>query len=214
MEGVRIRSRVRIIRNREKPSHFFFRRERSNGPKKLVSALKTDCGQFTNSAAIMQEQLVRFYKRLYTAQLLDDRDQEEVLKFIDRRLSEEEKPSLETLFCEEECLFALHAMPANRTPGSDGSPKEFYVCFWDILASDFLAMANYCLDKGELPLSLRRAIITLIFKKDDPESFKNWRPISLLSVNYKLIAKVIAQRLRVVMPSVIHPDQSCAVPGR
>ena len=214
LEGVRIRSRVRIIRNREKPSRFFFRRERSNGPKKLASALKTDCGRVTNSAAIMQEQLVRFYKRLYTAQLLDDRDQEEVLKFIHRRLSEKEKPSLETLLSEEECLLALHAMPANRTPGSDGLPKEFYVCFWDIQASDFLAMANYCLYKGELPLSLRRAIITLIFKKDDPESLKNWRPISLLSVDYKLIAKVIAQRLRVVKPSVIHPDQSCAVPGR
>ena len=77
-----------------------------------------------------------------------------------------------------------------------------------------MAMANYCLDKGELPLSLRRAIITLIFKKDDPENLKNWRPVSLLNVDYKLIAKVIAQRLRVVMPSVIHPDQSCAVPGR
>ena len=212
-EGVRIRSRVRIIRNQEKPSCFFFRRERSNGSKKLVSALKTDCGWVTDSAAIMQEQ-VRFYKQLYTSQLLDDRDQEEVLKVIDCRLSEEEKLSLETLLSEGECLLALHAMPANRTPGSDGLPKEFYVCFWDILASDFVAMANYCLDKGELPLSLRWAIITLIFKKDDPENLKNWRPISLLNVDYKLIAKVIAQRLCVVMPSVIHPDQSCAVPGR
>ena len=77
-------------------------------------------------------------------------------------------------------------------------------------------MDYYCLDKGELPLSLWRAIITLyiIFKKDDPESLKNWRPISLLNVDYKLIGKVIAQRLRVVMPSIIHPDQSHAVPGR
>ena len=51
-------------------------------------------------------------------------------------------------------------------------------------------------------------------REDDPENLKNWRPISLLNVYYKLIAKVISQRRRVVMPSVIHPDQSCAVPGR
>ena len=55
---------------------------------------------------------------------------------------------------------------------------------------------------------------TLLFKKEDLENLKNWRPISLLNVDYKLIAKVISQRLRVVMPSLIHPDQSCAVPGR
>jgi hypothetical protein len=75
-------------------------------------------------------------------------------------------------------------------------------------------MVNSCLYKGELPLSLRRAVITLLFKKEDPENLKNWWPISLLNADYKLIAKVISQRLRVVMPSLIHPDQSCAVPGR
>ena len=56
------------------------------------------------------------------------------------------------------------------------------------LQRDFLSMDNCCLDKGELPLSLRRAIITLIFKIDDPESLKNWQPISLLNIDYKFIA--------------------------
>jgi hypothetical protein len=73
-------------------------------------------------------------------------------------------------------------------------------------------MVNSCLYKGQPhppPLSLRRAVITLLFKKEDPENLKNWWPISLLNADYKLIAKVISQRLRVVMPSLIHPDQSC-----
>ena len=56
-------------------------------------------------------------------------------------------------------------MPALRTPGSDGLPKEFYVCFWETLMSDFVLMVNSCLDKGELPLSLCRAVITLLFKR-------------------------------------------------
>jgi hypothetical protein len=147
----------------------------------------------------MKEQ-VRFYKNLYTAQLVDARAQEEVLLSIDRKLSEEEKLTLESFLSEEGCLAALHAMPALRTPGSDGLPKEFYVCFWETLKSDFVLMVNSCLDKGELTLSLRRAVITLLFKKEDPENLKNWRPISLLNADYKLIAKVISQRLRVVMP--------------
>jgi hypothetical protein len=213
LEGAKIRSRVRIIRNNEKPSRFFFQRERYNASKKLVTALKTVNGRVMDSDGIMKEQ-VRFYQNLYTAQLVDARAQEEVLISIDRKLSEEEKLTLEAFLSEEECLAALHAMPALRTPGSDGLPKEFYVCFWETLKSDFVFMVNSCLDKGELPLSLRRAVITLLFKKEDPENLKNWRPISLLNVDYKVIAKVITQRLRVVMPSLIHPDQSCAVPGR
>ena len=213
LEGAKSRSRVRIIRNNEKPSRFFFQRERYNASKKLVTALKTVNGRVTDSDGIMKEQ-VRFYKNLYTAQLVDARAQEEVLLSIDRKLSEEETLTLESFLSEEECLAALHTMPALRTPGSDGLPKEFYVCFWETLKSDFVLMVNSCLHKGELPLSLRRAVITLLFKKEDPENLKNWRPISLLNADYKLIAKVISQRLRVVMPSLIHPDQSCAVPGR
>ena len=178
LEGAKIRSRVRIIRNNEKPSRFFFQRERYNASKKLVTALKTVNGRVTDSDGIMKEH-VRFYKNLYTAILVDARAQEEVLFSIDRKLSEEEKLTLESFLSEEECLAALHAMPALRTPGSDGLPKEFYVCFGETLKSDFVLMVNSCLDKGELPLSLRRAVVTLLFKKEDPENLKNWRPISL-----------------------------------
>ena len=75
-------------------------------------------------------------------------------------------------------------------------------------------MANCCLAGGKLPQSLRRAIITLIFKKEDLEGLKNWRPISLLTADYKIIAKVLANRLKNVMKSLIHPDQACSVSGR
>ncbi|CAB4030140.1 Hypothetical predicted protein [Paramuricea clavata] len=116
------------VRNNKKHSHFFFQRERYNAPKKLVNALKTVNGRVTDSDGIMKE-LVRFYKNLYTAQLVSARAQEEVLLSIDRKLSEEEKLTLEAFHSEEECLAALYPMPALRTPESDGLPKEFYVCF-------------------------------------------------------------------------------------
>jgi hypothetical protein len=162
LEGSKIRSRVRIIRKNEKPSRFFFQRERYNASKKQVTALKTVNDRVTDSDGIVKEQ-VRFYKNLNTAQLVEARAQEEVLLSIDRKLSEEEKSTLDSFLSEKECLAALHAMPALRTPGSDGLPKEFYVCFWETLKSEFVLMVNSCLDRGELPLSLRRAVITLLF---------------------------------------------------
>ncbi|CAB3987136.1 Hypothetical predicted protein [Paramuricea clavata] len=82
------------------------------------------------------------------------------------------------------------------------------------MKSDFVLMVNSYLEKGELPLSLRRAVVSLLFKREDPENLKNLRPISLLKADYKLIAKMVSQRLRLIMLSPIHPEQSCAVPGR
>jgi hypothetical protein len=61
---------------------------------------------------------------------------------------------------------------------------------------------------------MRDASISLLFKKEDSELLKKWRPISLLSTDYKIISKVLVNRVKPVMPSIIHPDQCCSVPGR
>ena len=70
------------------------------------------------------------------------------------------------------------------------------------------------MDKGCLPLSCRRAVLTLLPKKGDLCEVKNWRPGSLLCTDYKIISKALANRLRDVMDQVVHIDQSYCIPGR
>lgn len=75
-------------------------------------------------------------------------------------------------------------------------------------------MLNEGLAEGQLPLSCRRAVLTLLPKKGDLTDIKNWRPVSLLCSDYKLLSKTLALRLSEVIEQVIHPDQSYYVPGR
>ena len=65
-----------------------------------------------------------------------------------------------------------------------------------------------------MPFSQRAALISLIYKKGDRLDHKNWRPISLLNVDYKLCARTLAGRLLKVIHHVVAPDQTCRVPGR
>ena len=76
-------------------------------------------------------------------------------------------------------------------------------------------MVNDSFSKGNLSISQRQGLITLICKnKDAPQYLTNWRPISLLNVDYKIISKVLTNRLKLVIGKVISIDQTCAIPGR
>ena len=114
-----------------------------------------------------------------------------------------------------ECYQSLISMPSNKTPGNDGITKEFYVAFYRFIDKYFIDSANYSFRVGELSPSHKQAVITLLEKKDkDKRLIKNWRPISLLNVNAKIIAKVLATRLKKVISYLVTSDLTAYIPGR
>ena len=86
----------------------------------------------------------------------------------------------------EELHKALTSMQGGKSPGIDGLPKEFYVAFWQLVGKDLNQVLQGSIEQGELPLSMRRAVISPIFKKGDKTLLENWRPISLLNTDYNL----------------------------
>ena len=82
-------------------------------------------------------------------------------------------------------------------PGNDGIPVEFYKKFWPLISEPFIKCVNECFETKELSSSQKQAVITLIEKKGkDRTLLENWRPISLLNVDTKIMSKVIASRLK------------------
>ena len=105
-------------------------------------------------------------------------------------------------------------MNFNKSPGSDGLPVEFYKKFWTVIRSDFMEMVKFVKDLKQLSDSQSLGVIKLIAKTGNLELVENWRPITLLNVDYKIISKVIANRLKIVMDKVISKEQYCGVTGR
>ena len=129
-------------------------------------------------------------------------------------LSSSECDACEGLLSVEECFAALQGMAHRKAPGSDGLPMEFYLKFWSLLGSDLVRVLNSCFSAGRLSHPQRRGVISLSFKKGDRLDPKNWRPISLLNVDYKIASRAIAGLLLKVLSSVVDKDQTCGVPGR
>ena len=100
-------------------------------------------------------------------------------------------------------------MKNGKSPGSDGFTAEFYKFFWIDIKYLVLDSLNYAFHNGELSIDQKRGIITLIPKKDKERILiKNWRPISLLNTDYKLLTKCLSFRLQSVPPNIIDNDQT------
>ena len=89
------------------------------------------------------------------------------------------------------------------------------MAFWPLIGKHLVECVNYSFEFGELSNSQKQAIITLIEKRGkDKRLIKNWRPISLINVDTKIISKVLANRLEKVLPNLIHSNQNAFVKGR
>ena len=130
-------------------------------------------------------------------------------------LSEDEQQELENDLSKEELLNALKGFKENKTPGEDGFTKEFYETFFDLIGNHLLDSYNEAFDKGKMSISQRRGIISLIPKGESYlVELTNWRPITLLNVDYKILARAFAKRIELKLPKLIHSDQTGFVKGR
>ena len=106
----------------------------------------------------------------------------------------------------EVCKEALSSFSKDKSPGEDGFTAKFYIKFFDILGEDLVKSLNHAYEKGELSISQRRGVITLLPKDESSLlDLKNWRPITLLNVDYKIAAKAIATRMESTLPFLIYP---------
>ena len=213
-EAARVRARVKWAEEGKTSSSYFFRLEKKNGATSWCSAVRDSNDLIVSDMEGILDVWFSFYSELFTASPTDTVSRDQLFENLDLSLSHDHALVCEGPLSVDEVFTALQGMARQKTPGSDGLPAEFYLTFWDVLGSDLVEVLNPSLEEGSLPPSLRKSLITLIFKKGDRLNCKNWRPISLLNVDYKLCARALAGRLLKVIHLVVHPDQTCGVPGR
>lgn len=122
--------------------------------------------------------------------------------------------SLTAPFRAEEVKAALFQMFPTKVPGPDRFPAHFFQRHWDICGDDIVRIVLRVLNGEDSPEVINGTLIVLIPKVSNPNSLVQYGPISLCNVIYKIISKVQANRLKLILPDIISPEQSAFVPGR
>lgn len=114
----------------------------------------------------------------------------------------------------EEILNALHQIHPFKSPRPDGFQGVFFRHFWNDIGDDIVDLITNAFSNGYFDPTISETLIALIPKVDFLTSFKDIRPISLCNTIYKLITKILVNRIRPLLDYIISPFQSSFLPGR
>ena len=145
--------------------------------------------------------IVDFYSKLFSSS--NSCDMEMVVQHIKRVVSSDMNDGLVKAFTKEEVETTLKQMALLKAPGPDGMPPLFFQHYWDNIGDDIVKAVLFCLNSKEILPCLNHTYITLIPKVKSLEFVSEFRPIALCNILYKLVSKVLASRLKRVLPQII-----------
>lgn len=158
-----------------------------------------------------------FYKTLYSKPPGgSENDIDIFLNSLDLpNLTEQQNEELVKDISELEIKKAINRLKSNKSPGSDGYTAEWYKELKLELIPILLPTLNWVLKKTQTPPSWKEAIITAIPKEGkDKIECASYRPISVLNIDYRLFTSIMARRLEIVLPKLIHDDQTGFIQNR
>jgi len=193
---------------------FFSNMEKENQSKNCITELEDEKGKKVCDLVGILDTVESFYRTLFKKEGVHMESVEKVLRTVSARLSDIDRTSCDSDISVLEINEAISSLNTNKSPGLDGLTGEFYKAFKDVLALVLLELYHYMEDKQVMPKTMAAGVLTILFKnKGSRLRLENYRPISFLNTDYKILAKILANRLKNVIGSIVAPTQAYSIPG-
>lgn len=213
--GAKIRSRAHWIQNGDRGSKFFFNLLKQKQTKESIDRLLID-NQDISDPVIINQAFADYYRNLFTS---EDSMEAVVLRnkckpLIPNMLDNDDITILSKDISFDKVEKAINSLNNDKAPSPDGLPVEFYKANISWICKDLHDIYVEAIANGSLGPKINSDIIKLLPKDGDKALIKNWRPITLLNVSYKILAKILALRLAHILPKFVCATQTRFIKGR
>jgi len=210
----RQKSRNLWLQEGEKNTKFFHNSVIQNRHRTKILKIKDREGRLVESRGEVEEVLVDHFSNVLKEEGTDrSNDIDQITRLIPRVVTREHNALLLKAISLQEVEEAVNQMQLGKAPGPDGFTSNFFHHFWELIKEEVWAAVEESRRKGGILKAFNATFLTLIPKEEGADTSDKFRPIALCNVIYKIISKVIANRLKPLLPFLISPEQSGFVEG-
>uniref|UniRef100_A0A2N9J5V1 Reverse transcriptase domain-containing protein n=1 Tax=Fagus sylvatica TaxID=28930 RepID=A0A2N9J5V1_FAGSY len=206
----RQKSRVQWLKEGDNNMKFFHKIANSNRRRNYMEKIEVG-GTTYHSDSDIRDNVVQFYESLYT-------EKENWRPFVADLpfsvIEDSDRALLDSRFDREEIIQVVKDLQEDKSPGPDGFNMAFFQKCWSVVESDVLGFFEEVYEHGTFAHSLNATFVALIPKKSNASNIRDFRPISLVGSVYKILAKVLANRLKRVLGGLVSESQNAFVGGR
>ena len=209
------KARIEWLQEGDKNTAFFFNSVKARRHGNSIAGLVNERGEHLSSFPEMFREAVQYFESLFTEHSQGGSPEEvQVLSCIPALVTEDMNQQLMRDISIEELEGVVFNMKKGKAPRPDGFPVEFYQEFWDIIKFDLLAVVQESQHNKQMLRALNATFLALIPKQEGADRLSQFRPISLCNVIYKIISKLMVDRLNQGLADLISEEQSGFVAGR
>ncbi|XP_062021310.1 uncharacterized protein LOC133737845 [Rosa rugosa] len=199
------KSRNTWLREGDKNTRFFHLSTIIRRRRNRIEGLQDEYGNWKTNRDDLHTIAVNYFKGLFREK--NTLGVSEAIPNLFPRIEPSDLGDLSRDVSELEIKNSLFSIGGLKAPGPDGIPAKFFQLHWSTCKEDIIQLVKECFDKCELPENLNDTLIALIPKVASPLSMKQLCPISICNTLYKVVSKIIVQRLRPMMSTLVSPTQ-------
>lgn len=208
----RTKSRILWLQAGDKNTRYFHSKTKQRRHINRITFLQDDQGKVYSTAKSIRQHIEHYSQSLYASNgCTFDAN---LLNGIPSTVTEDMNRKLTSPVTEQEIKAAVFAMDPDKSPGPDGMTPAFYRQHWETIKTGVISFARLFFEQNRLDPHINETHICLIPKIENPVTVKDYRLISLANVAYKIISKILAERLKPWLYRIVSDNQSAFIPER